>query len=362
MDFFDENGTSWQVLRVLCDNAADYYGETEVKIALLLWMLKLSSSEMKIYPVRRHLAVMLQWVVGNPNPGLEQASNLLLTLGGADLIDATPFHTDGYTVLQETVGYAEDFRGLCTLLSKGPDLDRRSVDHDFTPQEESPTSLSMYSSWAFWNWQDALASIQVDIEEFVEQELERNYAVHAGWKKETLLNLFAYGDRLDLDFRYSCLRNSFHRYDCHQRSWTCSDCSGRIKYIKVKPYWRHLMERIKQGLDPDSPAQAGSEVGEGKDAGFRSIAEAASSSSDVSLVDLNEVSSDLEDDPHGYPETVSIRSECVYAQHEVICMDCWLHYRQNGTRRPPCNWDRRSATDTDEDSTLDEYSPYLIHS
>lgn len=346
MDFFDENGNGWQVLDLLCESAICGPGETEVQIALLLGMLKLSSSEMRINPIRSHLASILSWVSIKPIPGLEQASNLLLNLGGAELIDAT-YNEHGYTILQQNVGYAEGLGGLCSVLSKGPDLYRLSVDHDFTPQEESPTSLSMYSSWAFWNWQYALASIQVDLEEFVEQELERNHAVHAGWEKETLLDLFAYGYRPDLDIG---------------RSLICSDCSDRIRRVNVQPYWRHLIERIKQGLDPDDPAQAGSEVGEEEDADLGSIVEAATSSSDVSLDDLNELSSDPEEDTHGYPAAVSIRSDCIYARHELLCMDCWLHYRRNGTRRTPQDWNQGFATDAGEDSSLDEYSPFLIHS
>jgi len=346
MDFSDTNGNGWEVLEQLCKSYTFGNGETEAQVALLLRMLKLSSSEMRICPVRSHLVSMLWWVVTNPYPGLEQASDLLLNLGGAELIDAPPDNT-GYTILQKTVGSAEGLEILCSVLSKGPDLYRMSVDHDFTPHEESPTSLSMYSSWAFRNWLDGLDSIQVDLEEFVEQELERNHAVHAGWEKETLLDLFAHSHRTDLHLR---------------RDHRCSDCSDWILYVHVQPYWRHWIERIKQGLDPDNPAHASSEVDEEEDADLGSIAEAASSSSDVSLTELSKLSSDSEEDTHGYPATVSIRSDCIYAEHEMICMYCWLHYRRNGTRRPPYNRNQGFVTDADEDSSLDEYSPFLIHS
>jgi len=356
MDFSDENGNAWDVLETLCDRTllvVKSPGEIGARVALLLWMLKLSSSEMRICPVRSHLVSMLGWVVPNPYPGLEQASDLLLNLGGAELIDVPPDYT-GYTILQQIVGYAYELESLCSVLSKGPDLYRLSVDYHFTPQEESPTSLSMYSSWAFRDWLDGLDSIQVGLEEFVEQELERNHAVHAGWEKETLLGLFAYNYRTDLDARLD------------QR---CSDCSEWKHHVNVQPYWRHLIERIKQGLDPDSPAQAGSEVDEEEDADSGSIAEAASSSSDVSLDDLDELPSDSdEEDIHGYPATVSIRSDCIYAWHEFICMDCWLWYRNYGTRRPPQDWTQAQdwnqgfVTDAGEDSSLDEFSPYLIHS
>lgn len=281
-----------------------------------------------------------------------------------------------------TIGYGLGPGGLYRLLSKGPDLYRTSVDYDFTPHEESPTSLSMYSSWAFQDWRDGLDSIEADFEEFVEQELKRNHAVHAGWEKETLLDLFAYDYRPDFELR---------------RSWECSDCSRNIRATRVQPHWRHIIERIKQGLDPDSSTQTGSEVGEEEDANSRSIAEAASESGDLSLQgvsnsspqtssevdeekevdseseaasesgdlsfqDFYELFSESEEDSHGYPASVSIRSDCLYARDEVICMGCWLHYVRYGTGRQPHARIQHSATDADEDSSSEEYSPFLIHS
>jgi len=330
--------------------------------------------------VENTLANLLLWVSWEPHPGLEQASNLLLNLGGAELIDAPIYTEDGYNILQQHVGYAGNLVSLCSVLSKGPDLYRLGVDHYYTPRGESPTSLSMYSSWAFSNWLDGLDSIQVDLQDFVKQELERNHAVHPGWKKETLLDLFAYDYSPDFERRYSR---------------TCSDCSGDFIWIKVQPYWRHYIERIRQGLDPKNPALVGSEAGEEEDAGFGSIAEApdsptqagsgveeeenadsgsiaeaASSSSDRSIADPSELSSDSdEEDIHGYPATVSIRADCVYAKDEMICMKCWVHYRKHGTRQP-LNYKQvraqrkavRNATKAGEDSSMDEYSPFLIHS
>lgn len=348
MDFFDENGNGWRALTSLCESCIREGGDGEAKIDLLLWMLKLSSSEMRTYPVAYQLAFLLQWVSLKPHPGLDQASKLLFDMGSAELFDA-PVHSDGgYNLLQRIVAYAKDFEYLYAVLSQGPDLYRLSVDHLFTPQEESPTSLSMYSSRAFWFWLEGLDSIQVDLEDFVEQELCRNHTVHPGWEKETLLDLFAYSYRDDLDVGWV---------------YTCSDCSGDIRRVRVQPHWRHLIERIKQGPDPDNP---GSE----EDTDSEGNAEAASSSSDVSLDDLGELPSDSdEEDIHGYPATVSIRSDCIYAQDEVICMYCWRYYRkhgtrytENGTRTILRNQNLGFVTNTDEYSSEVEYSPFLIHS
>ena len=179
----------------------------------------------------------------------------------------------------------------------------------------------------------------------------------AGTKR--LYHLFAYDHRSDLGL---------------QDVWICSDCHG-IFEVRVKPYWRHLFERIKQRIDPNSPAHAGSE--QSKKQGKKQNAEAWCMTEDADPVDkpavtekiprvhLNEFPSEptpeskstSELDPHGYPATISIRSDCVYAKHEGLCMDCWLHYWHTGIRRPPQDYKRRFIIGADDDHSLDDKSP-----
>ncbi|KAF6217744.1 hypothetical protein HO133_006571 [Letharia lupina] len=348
MDFSDENGDGWGVLRTLFDTARDILCRGTIR------------SSLKLDPISRFSAV-------------QEASDLLLNLGDAETINAGIQFRDGYTILHDFVAYAYP---VSTVLAKGPDLHRRVLDYDYTPQEESPTSLAMYSSWAFTEWLRGLVTIKVKFEEFIDEELKRNPLVHTGWEKETLHDLFAYHHRPDLDVE----------------GYTCSDCTKPISYNAVQPHWRHMLERIKQRIDPDGPGQTDSQVGEKENTDVRKIAETASSSDDpthepdmtgnVLLVDSNELfsesdsksESELEEDVHGYPAMVPIRSDCVYAPNEVICVDCWLHYRKTGTRRPPLPWKRRFAIGSDDDASLDEYSssgdessedefsPYHIHS
>ncbi|MCJ1264901.1 hypothetical protein MMC22_004776 [Lobaria immixta] len=367
MDFSDESGDGWKVLERLCDSSAEGHGETEAKIALLLWMLKLSSFELKTYFVEREFAIMLQWVL-KAHPVLEEASDLLLNLGGAEIIDAMGYVIDGYTILQRRVAWARPREDIKTVLSRGPDIHRLGFDSYFTPQQETPTSLAMYSEWVFADWLYGLGTIEVDLEIFTEQELERNHVVHIGWEKDTLLDLFAYDNEPDVDAR---------------EIWVCSDCTQEIDSVKVQPYWRHLLERIKRRIHPDSPTQHDSEARETENADLGGVVEAASSSSHLAqepdvtenapFVDLSELRSEsesewesesgsefeFEGDIHGYPATVPIQSDCVYARHEVICMDCWIHYIRTGTRRPP-HVDEYSPSI--EESSEDEFSPYFIHS
>lgn len=376
MDFSDRNGDGWEVFAWLCDSCNNESGETEAKIALLLWMLKLSSFELKTYFVEDRFARMLFYVL-DPRPGLEEASDLLLNMGGAGLIDAFGYF-NGYTILQERVAWARPREDIRTVLSRGPDFHRLGLDDFFTPQEETPTSLAMYSEWVFADWLYGLGTIEVDLEIFTEQELERNHVVHVGWKKDTLLDLFAY------DYE--------HHVGLRKEFWTCGDCAQEIDIVIVQPYWRHLLERIKRRLDPNSPAQHDSEAREPENADLEGIVEAASSSSNLAqepdvtenapFVDLSELpsesesewesesesESEFEGDIHGYPATVPIQSDCVYAREEVICMDCWIYYIRTGTRGPPHRTGTRRPPHVDEYSSSieelseDEFSPYLIHS
>lgn len=139
----------------------------------------------------------------------------------------------------------------------------------------------------------------------------------------------------------------------------------------MQPYWRHLLERIKRGIDPYVLAESSSEVDDEESAEDASIAGAVSntnastnldksrsevdpdSGSDLQSQSNPESESELESesragsrwpsrsefglgtDPHGYPTVISIRSDCVYDEDEIVCMNCWLFYVRTGTRLTP---------------------------
>ena len=363
MDFLDENASGWMVLDFLCDSTTCIGGETEAKSALLLWMLKLFTYELKAYYIRSSFTHLFRCTL-SPAIGLEQATDLLLKLGDAKIIDVQD-GTDGYTVLHKCVAYAEGLKGLNRVLAKGPNLHLLGFDEMLTPEKESPLSLAMYSSWAFEDWLDGLVAIEVDLSTFIDQELESNALVHPGWDQETLRDLFEYHARPDPFLR---------------RLWACSDCDRRDIFpgVRVQPYWRHLLERIKQRIDPDDPFGSDSGVDEMQIPDSRSEVEGSKDSGHepeisrtVPLDDSNdevwsesEFESELElgHDVHGYPETVSIRSDCVYDEEDVVCMDCWLHYRRMGYRFRAADASVDEYSSSEDESSDDEFSPYLIHS
>ena len=185
MDFMDYDGSGWSVLLSLCDTASCLNGEPAARMALLIWMLKLSSSEIKMSGSQRHYARLLKYTLLDQDTGLAEASRLLLHLGGPKPIDE-PLHYDGgYTILHSEAAYAEEKGGLRVMLALRPDIHRLGHDYEMSPEEESPFSLVLYSSWAFEYWLNALASIGKGFEQFLTEEIERNHTIYPGWKKET---------------------------------------------------------------------------------------------------------------------------------------------------------------------------------
>ena len=367
LDFLDADADSsgWIVLLILCDRVGRGNGQIEANSALLLWMLKLLTYELKTYYIRSWIANLLISALF-PYPGIEPASNLLLKLGDPDVIDIARHATDGYTTLHIRLGYGNCPEFVSRVLAKGPNLHLLGFDKYFTPEKESPTSLAMYSSWAFAYWLHGLLGIEVDLSTFIDQELDRNAFVHPGWGKETLHDLFDYFARHDLSFRS-------HWDDL----WGCSDCGKALNRVQVQPYWRHLLERIKQRIDPDDPFRSDSGVDETQVSNIRSGMEASNDSDhkpDVSgSISHDEVHDDvgseaefdleveLGSDLHGYPENVPIRSDCVYGPEELVCIDCWLHYRQTGTRFEFEDSSIDEYPSSEDESSDDEFSPYLIH-
>ena len=409
MNFSDEDGSGWRIFTtVLRLPSLASIKDREAEAALLAAMIKLSSFELKTYGFGHRLAGMLAYRI---HPVSDEACDLILHIGGADLINY-PFRFslnhenlhlyEGYPILHWRLMHIRVAEGLSQVLSKGPDLFRSGFDDPISPQKETPTSLAMYTSWAFKSWRDGLISAGVDVEKFIEQELEKNQLVHTGWINLTLRNLFLCD--------HSGYKSTWHIWERSKgvtdiNSVYCSDCAKFIYFIAVQPHWRHRLERIRQGLDPDTPVQDEYEANDAELTGFAISTSSLGSPNDLAdetygiedgALDSDTVSSSdadpelaqrpyrlLRGDPHGYPKMVSLLAECVYCRHEFICMECWLHYVRTGTRGKTGRWKRgypawavshSSSTDsfTSDDESLDprsaedeasedEFSPYLIH-
>ena len=132
--------------------------------------------------------------------------DFLLKIFG-NLIDAR-MQPDGYSVLIPTLYY--DYvnphanEDLNMILIRGADPHLIGFQEEFSPQKETPTSVTMYNSWAFVAWRKALLRISTDLELFVQKELQQSPLKTAGWHENSLLFLFHSHIHPRLSYHCSC--------------------------------------------------------------------------------------------------------------------------------------------------------------
>ena len=124
MDFSDRAGNGWSVLYKIVPytsysvHAGPPKAELGPRIALLLWTLKLSIGDLKMYPCKIHYWYLLSRTL-LPNPGLEEASDLLLSLDGVEIIDSTLRSFSGHNILHEMIASSAGPECLLPMLSVG---------------------------------------------------------------------------------------------------------------------------------------------------------------------------------------------------------------------------------------------------
>lgn len=76
------------------------------------------------------------------------------------------------------------------LLRRGADPHLTGFDRNYSPQQETPTSLAMYNAWAFSSWFRALLGVRTNFYILVKKELQQGSLKRAGWHEESLLSFF----------------------------------------------------------------------------------------------------------------------------------------------------------------------------
>jgi hypothetical protein len=238
-DYEDSDG--WYFFFVLLDargalaQGINAHADDNERNALVLWPLQFVAFDMKNSFVEKTAAQLLGWVY---NTDTEDILDLLLKIFD-NFIDAKE-RLDGYSMLLSTLWYAYDsvdfFEVLRNILTRGADPHLIGFDDDgYSPQEETPTSLAMYSSWAFVTWRSALLQISTDLEIFVQKELKQSPLKEAGWHENSLLSLFQ--SRI-----YPQVRQKLHP--------RCEMCGKSVTSIVELPWWRWL-DSIKEVWLPD---------------------------------------------------------------------------------------------------------------
>ena len=395
MDFSDQNGSGWEVCKSLSFTASQCWKRDENAIsALLASFLNQVRFELQTFRLNIVVADILR-----PLAHFEEIIDVvkfLSSLSGKSTINTASGYTDEYTLLHFLVVSLIWMSWPHVVRELDQDLHGLAFDRTISPKEESPMSLAMYSSSGFMGWISAVQQKELDPDHFVREELSKNPSGYRGWDWSTLRGLWRYIQKLSgadalrkrLTFRYQ------------NRPLYCLDCDVLIECIVIQPYWRHVLERIKNRLHPFAPGvmvanQEGSETGafEANDEAEDRLAQEHNGDVDSAILQTTsahaasalDLQSGLEPrvenswkkrfqsppvDPHSYPANVPIESECLYEQDEIICMQCWLHYVEHVRRKRP-----RMAEDVMDDEESEnpsenpesdlppdeKFSPYYIH-
>ena len=349
LDFSDNFSNGYRVLKALSDTV-DYLGrQSEAQADLYVWMIKFSSFEIKkLCDVTTQHILLFNTL--SSTCGTQKAADFLWDLVSVDFLDYSVF-------MYWLVMGGREMDRVSFLLAKGMNPHRLDLRAMSTERNESPTSLAMYALRIQQIWLHGLSIGGVHLEDFVDQELKENHDLYPGWQKSTLLEALTYSQH--------CVPLESWKFP----NWSCDDCTqdqaqSTLWFMQVQPYWRHRLERIKHGINPENPDQNGREEIQITSTNLQGASEAtylahqAESLNNSNHLDLEE-SLATELDVHAYPPTVSIRSDCIYAANEIICAKCWLHYLQTGTRKKTLSLDEHSVSD--DEPSEDEFSPYLIH-
>ena len=339
LDFSDELDGGSSIYQPLLDSLDWPGGAKDTLTALLLWVLKYASLELIIEVDHSHYAWILKYVF-KPSNGSADTSEIIdvvIKMCGDQVLNARLQRGDGYAILQSMMLKPE--QDVRLVLSKNHDLHRSCLHPLSSPQLKTAASLPMYSAWAFDLWLDGLCASGTGVDDFIEEELNKNFAVHPGWKKETFAQLFI-GDWDRVSPRRPCELGT---------EVPCSDCAVRHSLvsspIRIESHWRHEIEKIKEGFHPCFPVQGGGEGPEDNISDIYSLAATVQSSN--ILIDWPQLTQSAVDseygtqldtgtdvDIHQYPSTVSLHEDCIYEKDEMICMRCWSHCLRTGTQYP----------------------------
>ena len=205
-----------------------------------------------------------------------------------------------------------------------------------------------------------MCALRIDTKDFIEQELERSPLVDAGWKADTLLAFFQY----DFEQAYRSIGVKY-----------CHSCGTRNYGIRVQPFWRHLLEKVRLGIGTDMSSEIGPKAGGTLDNNTnRSLKVQGTITKENSpYYDHDEVCGDgveillsymssrgqVQYAVEAYSTRIASGFSCGYERDAAVCMKCWHDYQRTGIRRTT-KWWEEPALQTDN-TTEDEFSSINIH-
>lgn len=366
------------------------------KSDLFVWMLRLFSPEIRTYFIEKCYARLLRTAFG---PGKEKVHRVLLELGPVGAIDAVG-KEGGYTTLQAALAYAQVYSDLEMILAFDPDVHHVGFEADYSPVDETPLSLALYSSHPFRRFTDALKKRHYDLDEFVVQELwEESPLMKEGWTRQTLRALF------EVDFEPDVWYTNLQHCDECQNRFFCE-----LPLLQVEIAWQKILEDFKERHSPTAFETANSrgdpvdEVTEndtedqtsmnpGQDADDVSnnsgiegswhsqiASETANSHEDLvgkvsedfaqdqtsrdSLGDFDEDNgleiegSGTDSSGDSSSETDQVSWERRFWQHMVVCIHCWHNFKR---RTQSAMQEDLAGEDPCSEDSEDGFSPFLFN-
>lgn len=318
LGFHDSNGNGWDVLRELAFDCA-YCEDRGKNIAFptFAWFIRSSNLDTKIGEIWAKMLEIL--VIRYENRSPDAAQSLLEEIS-KEAIDAATVPT-GYNLFQRLMatagGHWSSEELLSVVFTMRPNLHVIGLDQNYSPHNETPVSLAMYSAWAFWKLRNGLSSMHTNIQELIDHELEEDHPLaDAGWEIDTLRLLFE--TDVELDFYGKSDSQSF-----------CYDCDQYPRYVKVQPYWQHILDQIKRRIIPALPSSKYSSTDTSDTLHPASLANQGTKAVTLDLVPLEyQLDSSVDDDHTPHVTT----SNCVYGKSDFLCMDCWLAFKDTGRR------------------------------
>ena len=357
MDFLETAGEGWKTLIDLGEQNMCIAGESEAKRTLFSWILQVTGRDVEENFVEEEYSLILYWVLCLKEDDMIRS---WLQLGGKDAINSRE-RVGGYSNLHRRTAYAEDEK---FILMQGPDIHLIGCNEYFSPILETPTSLALYSHLAFAKWRYSLCVAGVDLCEFIRAEMQQTPLIDAGWTLETLWALFHYTYEID-----------WHLLDRE----LCDDCAEVLDVVSVQPYWMHILMGIRSGLyHNDSPVWQSAtsweeyyeaegiriEGGEGDgdvttdlDGQIEFLSPLAGDGDENSLqnVTQNTISSNF------WKLEEQDVLDCAYGKEEVVCMSCWIWYKEKGKRFTHTDYEDEHESENTDESSDDGFSPFMIH-
>ncbi|MCJ1307305.1 hypothetical protein MMC25_000951 [Agyrium rufum] len=352
VDFSDNDSDAWHFLENLIRAA-----EAELKYntdSLALWAFSKFASDLRAVS---HLPRFKDLFHSSVCLDRRELSLLMLNFD-KNLSRTTPSWDGQLSVLHflqyRIHNYHEE---AISFLQSGADPHLICPSFYVTSYGETPTSLALYSQFAFQRWRNVLNELCVDLHCFVIKELQQRDSPLklAGWTVETLLALF---------------RNYNTENSVRPNPWSPCVNHGDYGLFMVEPCWLQVLERIKRQLEP-------LDMSEEAIRDDLSINDAhGCQNEDVLRVNgsWSPDGSEARDGTQSSNHKVDIL-DLRFEEDEWLCINCWEHCkalrlcpdpeRETETGGSLSDHDidisNREEDSGDDGSSYEEFSPFHVH-